>query len=220
MRIASLTLASALVLATPPGETATLVETSVGGQSVWVLDDADRDRVLVASRAGNRLIDLDTRTVYMIAPDGTAQKIDAGALPDPADTAPPYTLEKVGPGPRIAGYPTTRFRLSAGGRTCSIIDANLSLARPLSRAIRAFALLDRVGSALGGASRPPCQRVPFTGYARIGWGLRIEDAGSATVETMAVIRNYEPLAEELSLPADALDITRVVLDGGVAAPPK
>jgi hypothetical protein len=143
--------------------------------------------------------------------------VDARALPDPADAAPPFTLEKVGPGPRVADYPTTRFRLSASGRTCSIIDANLSLASPLKRAIDAFALLDRVGSALAGAL-PPCQRVPFTGYARIGWGLRIEDAGSPTVETVAVIRDYEPLAEELSLPADALDITRVVRDGGVAAP--
>lgn len=216
MRAFCLAFMLALALVMPDARTATLVETSIAGESVWVIDDPLSKRVLVASRAGSRLIDLDTETVYLIAPNGTTQKVEVSALPAVTATS-SFEIEKVGPGPRIADYPTTRFRLSAEGRTCSLIDANLGLGEALERAMRAFDLMERLQSALGGADRGPCQRIPLGEYARIGWGLRVADAGAPVVEVVSVVRNYEPLAEELALPTSAVDITMVVRDGGAPA---
>jgi hypothetical protein len=193
-------------------QAATLVETAVGDLVIWVLDDPERNRVLIASRGGSRLIDLEARTVYLIAEDGTAQMVHTDALPDPAETAPTFMVEKLGPGPRVADHPTTRFMLRIGSRICSTIDANLNLATPLARATAAFAMLDRLESAVAGGARPPCERIPFSGYARIGWGMRVMDDGVPAVETKAIIRDYEPLADELALPGNAVDITQALLD--------
>ena len=216
MRTLCLAVAFAVALAVPGARAATLVETSIAGQSVWVIDDPLTRRVLIASRGGNRLIDLATETVYLIAPDGATRKVDVGALP-PVAAAPAFEVEKIGPGPRVADYPTTRFRLSAAGATCSVIDANLGLAVRLDQAMRAFDLMGRLNAALGGADRGPCERIPLGEYARIGWGLRVADAGAPVVETMVVVLDYEPLAEELALPARAVDIT-AALAGATAAP--
>jgi hypothetical protein len=210
MRTLCLAIAFGVALATPEARPATLVETSIGGQSVWVIDDPLTRRVLIASHAGNRLVDLATETVYLIAPDGASQKVAVGALPPVAAVA-SFEIEKIGPGPRVADYPTTRFRLSAGGETCSVIDANLGLSKRLDQAMRAFDLMARLNAALGGADRGPCERIPLGEYARIGWGLRVADAGAPVVETKAVVPDYEPLAEELALPAEAVDITKAVI---------
>lgn len=207
--------AAIALLAAAAAPAATLVETEIAGQSVWVLDDPSRNRVLLAGRGGSRLIDLRSRTIYLIAPDGSAQRIDADALPEPA-AAPGFSIEKIGPGPRVAEYPTTRFRLSIGGNTCSIIDANLTLATVMALASEAFALLDRLESALAAGNRSPCERIPFRSYARIGWGLQIADDGAPPVVTKAVIRDYQPLDEELTLPSAAVDVTQAVLDAAAA----
>ncbi len=210
MRLFLLALIAATACAS--AQAATLVETAVGDLAIWVVDDPDSNRVLIASRGGSRLIDLETSTIYLIADDGTAQMVRADALPDPADLAPPFAVEKVGPGPRIAEHPTTRFMLRIGSKICSTIDANLNLATPLAGATAAFALLDRLESAVAGANRPPCERIPYTGYARIGWGMRIMDDGVPAVETRAIIRDYEPLEDELALPGNAIDMTQALLD--------
>lgn len=194
---------------------ATLVETSVGGMSVWLVDDPRQERVLIASRAGSKLIDLRDRVVYLIAPDGTAQKVHVDAFRAARVDAPPFEIEKLGPGPRVADYATTRFRLSVGGQTCSVIDANLSLVEPLKHAMRAVALLEKIEIALQGENRPLCERIPSAEYARIGWGLRIADSDAPVVETVAVIRDYAPNAEELALPLVATDMTEVLKNGGV-----
>jgi len=194
---------------------ATLVETSVGGVSVWLVDDPRNERVLIASRGGSKLIDLRSRIVYMIAPDGSAQKVHVDAFRTARAEVPPFEIEKLGPGPRVADYATTRFRLSVGGQTCSVIDANLSLVEPLKHAMRAVELLDRIDTALQGENRPLCERIPFREYARIGWGMRVADTDAPVVETVTVIRDYLPNEEELALPLAATDMTEMLKNGGV-----
>lgn len=194
---------------------ATLVETSVGGVSVWLVDDPERERVLIASRGGSKLVDLKSGIVYLIAPDGSAQKVDVTAFRLKRPEVPPFEIEKMGPGPRIADYATTRFQLIIGDQTCSVIDANLTLVEPLKQAMRAVQLLDRLDTALQGQNRPLCERIPFKEYARIGWGLRVADSDSPVVETVAVIRDYQPNPEELALPLRATDMTEILKSGGL-----
>lgn len=200
---------------TAASHAATLIETSVGGVSVWLVDDPGRERVLIASRGGSKLIDLRNGVVYLIAPDGSAQKVDVTAFRGSRADSPPFEIEKLGPGPRVADYATTRFRLSVGGQTCSVIDANLSLVEPLKHAMRAVELLDRLDTALQGENRPLCERIPFKEYARIGWGLRVADSDSPVVETVVVVRDYTPNEEELALPLHAADMTDILKNGGV-----
>lgn len=194
---------------------ATLIETAVGNVSVWLLDDPRNERVLIASRGGSKLIDLKSRVIYMIAPDGSAQMVRVDAFRKARAEIPPFEIEKLGPGPRVADYATTRFRLSVGGQTCSVIDANLTLVAPLKRAMRAVELMDQIDMAVQGENRPLCERIPFREYARIGWGLRIADKDAPVVETVAVIRDYAPNEEEIALPLRATDMTEVLMNGGV-----
>ncbi len=194
---------------------ATLIETAVGNTSVWLVDDPLHERVLIASRGGSKLVDLRTRVIYMIAPDGSAQMVRVDAFRKARAEVPPFEIEKLGPGPRVADYATTRFRLSVGGQTCSVIDANLTLVEPLQRAMRAVELMDQIDTAVQGDNRPLCERIPFREYARIGWGLRIADKDSPVVDTIAVIRDYAPNEEELALPLMATDMTDVLKNGGV-----
>ena len=98
-----------------------------------------------------------------------------------------------------------------------MIDANLSLSEPLAGTIRAFALLDRVSAAMQGSSRPPCERIPFMEYARIGWGLRIADDGAAPIETVLVVRDYQPLEDELAIPAVSIDVSPRIFSTTVPA---
>ena len=207
--------AALAALSVAPVSAATLVETSVGGVSVWLVDDPVRERVLIASRGGSKLIDLKSGMVYLIAPDGSAQKVDVTAFRKKRPEIPPFQIEKLGPGPRIADYATTRFQLMVGEQTCSVIDANLTLVEPLKQAMRAVQLLDRLDTALQGQNRPLCERIPFKEYARIGWGLRVADSQSPVVETVAVIRDYQPNPEELALPVRATDMTEILMNGGI-----
>ena len=95
-----------------------------------------------------------------------------------------------------------------------MIDANLSLSETLSGTIWAFALLDHVAAAMQGSSRPPCERIPFLEFARIGWGLRIADDGAAPIETVPVVRDYQPLEDELATSAVSIDVTAIILNNG------
>ncbi|MDP6352622.1 MAG: hypothetical protein QF827_10375 [Alphaproteobacteria bacterium] len=206
----------ALALLAPtaiPATAATLVESMAGEEAVTVLSDPALGRVRIAGAGGVKLIDLKSRTVYLTAPGIQAQKVVIDSLPPAPPTPAGTVVENIGRGPRVAGYPTTRFRLRVGAIKCSVIDANLGLATVLAPAMAAFQLLDRLNAALKGDSRAPCERIPYRRYKRIGWGLRVQDSDSPAIETIAVVKEYEPGSQDLALPADAQDVTAIVVNG-------
>ncbi len=206
----------ALALLAPaaiPATAATLVESRIGDELVTLISDPATGRVRITGAGGAKLVDLKTRTVYLTAPGVHAQKVAVGTLPPAPPTPLGTVVENIGRGPRVAGYPTTRFRLRVGATECSVIDANLGLATLLAPAVAAFQLLDRLNGALKGDSRGPCERIPYRRYKRIGWSLQVQDSNAPAIKTVAVTEGYEPAAEDLALPADAEDVTAIIANG-------
>ena len=113
---------------------ATLIESRVGEEVVALVSDPERRRVRIIGAGGIRLIDVAEAAVYLIEPNQMVQKVAVDQLP-PVPEAPDGTMvEKLGPGPRVAGYPTTRFRVRVAGTVCSMVDANLGLGHTLAPA--------------------------------------------------------------------------------------
>jgi hypothetical protein len=192
-------------------EAATLIEAEIDGRPAWLIDDPTRARVLIAGDDGRQLVDLRTGTVYLIAADGSARKIRTKALPPVAFDS-PLQMERLGPGPKIARYPTTRYRLVAGETRCAVIDANHGLGTHLSFTAAALALLERIEQARHGTAADDCSALPYDVIARRGWALRITEHGSPAMVTVAVIPDYVPIAGELSLPRAAVDITQDLVE--------
>ncbi len=209
MKTATILLA-ALTAGLPAAEAATLLEAEIDGRPAWVVDDPTRARVLISAEDGRQLVDLRTGIVYLIAEDGSAQKIRTRALP-PLSAGVPLQMERLGPGPKIARYPTTRYRLLAGETRCAVIDANHGLGTHLSFTTAALALLQRIEQARRPTATDACSAVPYDMISRRGWALRITQHGSPAMATVAVIPDYVPIAGELSLPKAAVDITRIVV---------
>ena len=94
-------------------DAAVLVEARVGKQDMHIINDAALNRVRIEGPGGAQLVDLDSRTVYLFGPEGQTQKVRL-AVTGAAAPAPDFIVEKLGPGPRIAGHATMRFRVRAG----------------------------------------------------------------------------------------------------------
>lgn len=193
-------------------DAAVLVETRVGKQDVRIVSDATLNRVRIEGPGGAQLVDLDSRTVYLFGPEGQTQKVRL-AVTGAAAPAPDFIVEKLGPGPRIAGHATMRFRVRAGDKVCAEIAANLLLGEKLGPVMAAFELLDQLNGALKGDNRSDCERVPFRRYRRIGWGLSVTDVNAPRIETIAVTFDFEPAPDTLTPPMHAEDVTDIIMAG-------
>lgn len=193
-------------------DAAVLVETRVGRHEVRIISDAALNRVRIEGPGGAQLVDLDSRTVYLFGPEGQTQKVRLGTARASA-RAPDFIVEKLGPGPRIAGHATMRFRVRAGEKVCAEIAANLLLGEKLRPVMAAFELLDQLNGALKGDNRSDCERVPFRRYRRIGWGLRVTDVNAPRIETIAVTFDFEPAPDDLIPPMHAEDVTDIIMAG-------
>lgn len=204
-------LLAALFAGLPAAEAATLLEVKIDGRSAWVIEDPTRARVLIAGEDGRQLVDLRTGTVYLIASDGSARKIRTEALPPVARNL-PLRMKRLGPGPRIAQYPTIRYRIMVGETRCATIDTNHGLGTHLSFTATALGLLQRIEQTRHTRAGDDCAALPFDVIARRGWALRITKQGTPALVTVAVIPDYVPIAGELSLPNAAVDVTRDMVE--------
>lgn len=189
------------------GAAAILIESTVGGEPVRLISDDKTRRVLIAVAGSARLVDLNERTIFYLHRNRHAEMVHLGDFTVDEQIPSGFAVEKLGPGPRIAGYATTRFHIRLGGEICSVIDANLGLGRQMSTAMAAVDMLDRISAVTGGESRSPCERIPFRKYRRIGWGLRVADQNAPVIETTHVDTDYAVKSGELELPEDPVDLT-------------
>lgn len=203
--------AMAVLLAFPAGA-ATVIDARVGDAPIRIVSDESVRRVLVEGTGGRRLVDLAEGTVYVTVPEQPTRKIEMFGMPMPEATVTDFTLMQMGPGPRIAGYPTTRFRLKLGQTTCTELYANLGLGMELSQVMAAFELLDRFNGLVQGPQRPACERIPFRSYSRIGWSLMVRDTNGPAVDTVMIERDVALPPDILAIPADAVDITSLLHD--------
>lgn len=211
MRILPILMAVFLFM-TGPGtvRAAVLIDSVIGDVPVRLISDDKSGRVLIHSSLGGRLIDTKSGTIYEWAGAEVPRKMVVANLP-PRQNPTRSRLTKIGPGFRVAGYPTTEYHLSAGGQVCSVIHANLPLVTALGTAMAALDMLDRLNAARSGTAASPCDQIPYTRYRRIGWGLRIADSEAPVVEATAVDLNYDPPDGVLDIPAVVLDVPTPIL---------
>lgn len=207
-----LALAVVLLLLALPAAAATVIEARIGDAPIRIVSDDGLRRVLVEGSAGRRLVDLAEGAVYVTVPDQPTRKVTMFGMPSPAGEVTDFTILQLGPGPRIAGYPTTRFRLMLGQTACTELYANLGLGMELSQVMAAFELLDRFNGLVQGPARPACERIPFRSYSRLGWSLMVKDTNGPTVNTVMIERDVKSGLGELAIPADAVDITDLLKD--------
>jgi hypothetical protein len=175
-------------------QAAALIEARINGTPVRLVADRAANRVLLEAGAVRALFDLAGGSVY-VGEGGAAQRVHARYRPG-HDEAPPFRIERFGPGPVIAGFVTTYHVLFVGEQVCAEL-MTVGWARPfVDPAIRALAMLE----ALEPQSVDPCQKIPFTTYATTGWPLISGKIDHPTIETMKIAFDYRPQPDELAAP--------------------
>jgi hypothetical protein len=182
-----------VLLALPAsGQAAALIEARIHGAPVRLVADRAADRVLLEAGGMRALFDLAGGSVY-VGGRGAARRVHARYRP--GYDAPPYRIERFGPGPMIAGFVTTYHVLFIGEQVCAELMTAGWMTPFVDPAIRALAILE----ALAPAS-DPCEKIPFTTYAATGWPLIAGKIDHPTIETSKIAFDYEPRPDELTLP--------------------
>ncbi len=189
------------------------VETRVGDTTVSLIADPESGLVALSSDIGIKLVDTVNGLIYLLDQGQPARVVDLKKLPEPRIGG-HVVVQKIGPGPRIAGFPTSRFRIWFDGQLCTTVDANLWLNRSLDPAPRAFELLDRLNMALSPGAGAPCERIPYRHYKWIGWGMRVADVNGQVVEATLVEAHAAIPVGALRLPLEPTDVTDAILAAG------
>jgi hypothetical protein len=183
------------LLALPAGaRAAALIEMRIDGTPVRLVADRSGDRALLHAGDMRALFDLAGGAVYVSA-GGISRRVHARFRPGYADT--PYRVELFGAGPVLAGFVTRYHVLFVGEQICAELMAASWMTPFVDPAIRALGILE----ALQPVSADPCERVPLTTYAAVGWPLIAGKIDHPTLETTSIAFDYQPAPGELALPA-------------------
>ena len=187
------------LLAPPAAEAATLIQARIAERPARLVVDHDRRRVLVSTAGERRLVDLARGHVYVVDAGGDMRRFDAARLAPSPDG---YRLDPWGPGPVIAGYPTTYHVVMDGARICAEVLVSDREDGFMADAMQALDLLQRLEA---GAGDDPCAEPPFAAYAAGGWPIMAGLIDRALFETVSVSLGYAPAEGELALPGEDAD---------------
>lgn len=129
------------------------------------LTDGNRARINTMGNNEYMLVDFKRNIIYAVMPDQKQIINITESMPSMnSDKAPDFRLKitPAGKGPSIAGYPTTIYRLSAGGENCGMIYGSKDALKGTSvkKMFNTMKIMaDNQRKALGGyaAAIPPCQ---------------------------------------------------------------
>ena len=181
----------------PPALGATLIQARIDDRPARVVVDRAQSRVLVSVAGERRLVDLGRGEVYLIGPDGAARRFRAERL-EAIPAA--FRLDPWGPGPFVAGYPTTYHVVKAGERICAEVLVSRWRDDFMPDAIRALDLLQRADAVGRQGAADLCADLPFAAYAAAGWPVMAGMLGRALFETVSIEFGYVPSEGELALP--------------------
>ncbi len=203
---------SALALIATSGQAATLIEVkSPEGQSqVW--RDGPMSRMDTGD--GYMVVDSVAQTLFIVMPKERRVMDMSDLLRSPgasgAGHAVKVDFKKQGGGPRIAGYPTTRYSFSANGTACGNVAASpqalkdAGLQETLEMMQRMAARADALMSAFNNKA-DPCQRAGTQlsqHAATLGVPMRITDAGGRLVtEIVRIDKNASLPPNAFAIPA-------------------
>lgn len=194
-------------------EAAALIEMRIHGTPVRLVADRSGDRALLSAGDMRALFDLAGGSVYVSA-GGIPRRVHARFRPGYADT--PYRVELFGAGPVLAGFVTRYHVLFIGEQICAELMAASWMTPFVDPAVRALGILE----ALQPTPADPCERVPLTTYAAVGWPLIAGKIDHPTLETLQVAFDYQPQSDELALPVvfeegDARDLRELAKASGL-----
>lgn len=187
---------------------AMLFEGAAGGETLRMVADRHKERVLIELGGERALVDLKAGEVYLGLGHGKPQRVRAYFRPG-HDQVAPYRLEKFGPGPVVAGHASVYHVLFVEDRVCAEVLASGWMEPFVDPAVRALALLDQLKQPNGAAAATgpsgndeACEAIPITTLAAAGWPLLSGKIDHPTFETEAIRFDYEPASGELDLPGD------------------
>lgn len=206
-------LVGAMVVLSGAVHGATLIELSADGESVALVVDRPQQRVLIKSSERRTWFDLSGGLVYHREGDGPTQRAHARYRPG-HDQIAPYRIERFGPGPVVAGQASTYEVLFVEDRICAEMMLSGWMRPFLDPAIRTIALIQQTRSA---ERADACAEIPFVTYAAAGWPLLAGKSDRPTLETRAIAFDHEASAEELTPPANFIEVPLERLRGALGA---
>jgi hypothetical protein len=169
-------------------DAAILIEAQRQHGSVRIVIDAGRERALVTTPRGQRVIDLAAR--------GMDVNGSPGQSPDASETAVVggYRVTPWGPGPVIAGHATVYHVITHGGDICAEMLVSGWMQPFVAPVVEALDELE--GTAGQGRG---CARIPFPVYAAAGWPMLAGKIDHLTFETRTIRFDYAPTPGERAL---------------------
>jgi hypothetical protein len=195
-------LVGALLLMPGAAQGATLIEMRADGDPVRLMVDRPQQRVLIASADRRTWFDLSGGLVYHREGNGPTKRAHARYRPG-HDRIAPYRIERFGPGPVVAGQASTYEVLFVDDRICAELMVSGWMRPFLDPAIRTIALIQQTRSA---ERADPCAEIPFATYAAAGWPLMAGKSDHPTLETRTIAFDHKVSAEELTPPADSVEV--------------
>jgi len=191
---------------------ATVIEVKTPEGQTKVYRDGARSRV-DAGDGSYMLVDSKAGTLRMVVP-AQRQVMDMSQMlktPPPANGAPvDVTLQKLGNGQVIAGYPTTRYHYLANGTDCGTVLAS-EQALEDSDLHETFEVMERMAARADAIMTTfnehvlPCQRAGtrFSDYAKkIGVPMRVTGPGGELLsEIVRIDKNAKLSPDTFSIPA-------------------
>jgi hypothetical protein len=202
-----------LMLMPAAAQGATLIEMRAGGDPVRLVVDRPHQRVLIASADRRTWFDLDRGLVYHREGAGPTRRAHARYRPG-HDQPAPYRIERFGPGPVVAGQASTYEVLFVDDRICAELMLSEWMRPFLDPAIRTIALIQQT---LDAEPTDPCVTIPFATYAAAGWPLMAGKSDHPTLETQTIAFDHKASAEELTPPAESIEVPLEQLRGALGA---
>lgn len=208
-----LLLSTLLLLSSSLTAAATLVEVKSSEGQTRIYTDGQRAR-METGKDGYMIVDNKAQSLFVVMPNEQRVMDMSQALqgPGPGASAAPIDIrfDKQGSGPRIAGYPTTRYNYSANGQSCGTLLASRQALEDTGLD-SAFEMMERMASRADAmrmafnSNTPPCERAgtQFSTHVRkIGVPMRITAGnGQLVSEITRIDQNAKLPPNAFTVPA-------------------
>jgi hypothetical protein len=187
-----LLLLAALLVVAPStmADAAILIEARKEREALRLVIDAERQRALIATPAGQSLIDLEAGRIYVHGAGSSARHVSSGS------SLGAYRVTPWGPGPVIAGHATIYHVITHGDDICAEMLVSRWMQPFVAPVVQALDILEGGPAPAQGGG---CARVPFSVYAAAGWPMLAGKIDHLTFETRAITFDYRPTAAELAV---------------------
>jgi len=194
---ASLVALVSLALCSPALADVTLVVKDDRGQTSTINSNGKKARIESAQTPGYAIVDYGKGE--LLAVDPQRQQIIRMSLASDAAATGEATLDvnlkRKGDGPKIAGYPTRKFKITANGESCGTVFASKKLLenrniKVMFESMRALQKMVGGMTARFSGSMPVCQRANLTLAAAMGSRgapMKVVDAGGKLISKVVSV---------------------------------